>query len=339
MITIVTGLPGHGKTLLTMYMVKALADKEHRPVFQSGIDGCAVPGWQEIDGEKWYEAPAGSIVIIDEGQRIFRPRGQGQKVPKAEEELETHRHAGIDIWITTQHPMLLSANVRRLAGRHYHVMRPYGLQMANVHRWDSVKLDCDRNRKDSIEAKIKYPQEVYGWYKSAEVHTHRRAIPARLLWGVVVPVVLVGAGYVAYNKLRPSHQQEIRAEQARPNVGSAGQPAGRGPAVAQAGPAHVQTADEYVESYTPRIPGLLHTAPRYDQVLQVTQAPTIGGCIADEHRCLCYTQQGTRLPVPDETCRNIVAHGWFDEYRRPEPVQAEPVPGPVGPEATGSNVS
>jgi len=51
MITLITGLPGNGKTLYTISFVKALAEKENRPVFYSGITDLALD-WTEIEPEK-----------------------------------------------------------------------------------------------------------------------------------------------------------------------------------------------------------------------------------------------------------------------------------------------
>jgi len=101
-----TGLPGHCKTLYTLDRIEALRKKSGRPVFYNGIaiNKDKLPEWQEIEADKWYTAPPESIVVIDEAQRIFRPRPAGSQVPKHESELETHRHGGIDLVLMTQKP-------------------------------------------------------------------------------------------------------------------------------------------------------------------------------------------------------------------------------------------
>jgi len=81
MIEQITGLPGAGKTLITLARVKELAEKENRQVYYNGITDLKLP-WIELDkGEDWYKVPPGSIVVIDEAQRVFRPRGAGAQVP------------------------------------------------------------------------------------------------------------------------------------------------------------------------------------------------------------------------------------------------------------------
>lgn len=74
------------------------------------------------------------------------------------------------------------------------------------------------------------------------------------------------------------------------------------------------TTMEYVASYAPRIEGLTHTAPRYDEITKPTEAPYPAACIATKRECKCYTQQGTRLDTPGDLCRQIVAAGFFMEW-------------------------
>ena len=105
MISLITGLPGSGKTSLMVYMLMTRKDLQNRPLYVDGIPDLKIPH-QEIpegcDMTTWYEwAPTGAILVIDEAQRIFRPRPAGAKVPQYVQELETHRHKGIDIFILT----------------------------------------------------------------------------------------------------------------------------------------------------------------------------------------------------------------------------------------------
>ena len=113
MITLITGQPGAGKTLFTLQFVRELAEKEKRTVHYSGIKDLRLPWLELANAEDWYQVPQGSIVVVDEAQRIFRPRGAGSVVPRHVSELETHRHQGIDLFIITQHPMLVDTNVMR----------------------------------------------------------------------------------------------------------------------------------------------------------------------------------------------------------------------------------
>lgn len=308
MITLITGTPGAGKTLYALNYVKALAERENRPVFYNGISELKL-GWSELDkGEDWHVCPSGSIVLIDECQRVFRPRGNGAAVPEHVAKLETHRHDGIDLVLITQHPMLVESNVRRLVGRHFHVMRNFGLKSATVHEWSSTKEGCDKNRNDSVKHLFSYPVKSFDWYKSAEVHTYKARIPVKLWVFAALPIVL-GAiiyGMVQWQKSRVSVTKESS------NVISTGQlnMHQEGVKVASVDPM------QWYKEQTPRIVGMPHTAPVYDQLARPVAMPIPHICIASESKCLCHTEQGTRiLEMQDSVCRNIAQYGFFNPYR------------------------
>ena len=108
MISLITGLPGMGKTSLMVYMLLNRKDLQNRPVYVDGIPELQVKHEEVPEGESmetWHQwAPDGCILVIDEAQRVFRPRPAGAKVPDYVQALETHRHKGIDIFVLTQHP-------------------------------------------------------------------------------------------------------------------------------------------------------------------------------------------------------------------------------------------
>lgn len=310
MITLTTGQPGAGKSLWTISQIKALAEKEKRPVYYSGIQILKpeVLPWAEIKPEDWHKQEQGAIIVIDEAQRLFRPRGNGTQVPEYEAALETHRHKGHDLFIITQHPMLVSTNVRRLVGRHWHVQRTFGMQRATVHEFPELKVEPDKSREGSIRHDWTYPPDVFTWYKSAEVHTHKRRIPIRVYALGVIPLILAGLGYWTYETLTQPDQLLTG--------NAASQIAEQAASVAPPGPraAAPQTTKEYLESYQPRVEQMPWTAPRYDQVLQVKNAPVVMGCMASASKCLCYTRQGTRIDMGESNCRQIASEGYFDEY-------------------------
>lgn len=306
MIGLITGLPGNGKTLWALNFIKAKAEKEGRPVYYSGIADLMLP-WTEIDGEKWMECPPNSIIVIDECQRIYRPRSHGSNVPPHVSELETHRHKGVDIFLITQHPMLVDSNVRRLVGLHFHCVRKFGTQSATVHEWSSVKENCDKNREGSTRHDFMYPKEAYSWYKSAEVHTHKARIPMKVWILLSVPFIVAGLGWFTYARWQAKiHGDDTSASQSAP-VAVPG-PASAGRAPVRTGPV---SAPDYVAQYAPRVRGLEYTAPAYDEVTKPVRAPYPAACVTNKKRCNCYSQQGTRLDVPRDMCEQIADGGFF----------------------------
>ncbi len=303
MITLITGQPGAGKTLYSIQFVRELAKNEGRQVFYSGIKDLRL-AWPELEKpEEWYEVPKGSIVVIDEAQRIFRPRGAGTQVPRHVSELETHRHQGIDLFIVTQHPMLVDTNVRRLVGRHFHVVRSFGLKRATVHEWNAAKEQCDKSREDSVRHEWSYPQDVFALYRSAEVHTHKARVPARVFVLATLPLLLAGLVWVVAKWWERSGSARPDKEQAAKSA-----PAAAGAARTSSGKL---TAAEWAAEYRPRVEGLAYTAPVYDDVTKPVHAPYPAACIASKARCACYSEQGTRLDMPEALCRQIVERGFY----------------------------
>lgn len=330
MITLITGLPGNGKTLYTLVYVKQMAERENRPVFYHGIKDLALP-WhvipartEKINGTdiqvpEWWTAPTNSIVVIDEAQFAgfgVRPRGM---VPEWGQKLETHRHLGIDIFLITQDPSLIDSHDRKLCELHFHVMRIFGMQMATIHEFRPVRENVLKSRKGSIEHKWKYPKEAYAYYKSAEAHTHKVRIPAKVILLFAIPFFIAAMGYIAWTKYLSPDRESIKQATAT----NTAQPA----AAAPRGP--LSTAD-YVKQFEPRIKGLAYTAPVYDEVTKPTRAPIPTACISTKSRCACYSEQGTKLETPDDLCRSIVSGGFYVAWQtdRNNP-QAQRPPAPV----------
>ncbi|MBK6279115.1 MAG: hypothetical protein IPF57_13690 [Gammaproteobacteria bacterium] len=92
MITLITGTPGAGKTA---WIVAELLKIQGRALYVDGIPELQIS--HEVAGplDDWMTwAPDGALIVVDECQRIWRPRGTGSKVPESVSALETHRHRG-----------------------------------------------------------------------------------------------------------------------------------------------------------------------------------------------------------------------------------------------------
>lgn len=329
MINLITGLPGAGKTLWTITELEKVSKADNRPVFYAGINGVTNQDWTEIKAEEWFNCPAGSLIVIDECQTVFRPRTISKEVPKYVSELETHRHKGLDLFLLTQHPMLADTALRRLSGRHIHVVRAFGMQGSMLHEWPSVKDNCDKSagRVDSIKTRFAYPKSSFGLYKSAEIHTVKRRIPFMVKLLMLMPFVLAAAGYFFYKrmdaKIHPVAATLVKASDGTVTA----TPAGGG--LPQGDKKKVDAradAEQFVFDRTPRIVNLPQSAPRYDELTKPTAVPTPAACINSAKGCKCYTQQGTIIGVSNATCVAIVDNGFFQDFddspRRRESVSA-----------------
>jgi hypothetical protein len=305
-----TGLPGNGKTLYTLSTVEKRRIKEDRAVYYFNIKEVKLEGWTELTEEqarKWYELPPGALIVLDEAQRLFPPRPNGAPIPKTESELQTHRHKGFDIVLVTQDPGMLPAHLRKLVNVHRHMMRKFGTKWVTVHQFEGVRENVGKSRKDSIETQWRDDVAMYDKYKSTEVNTQKFRVPPKLILAALLPFALIGGAYYFYQKRLATPAPAVATQTA--SAGSAG--VGVGTAQAQK-----RTYD--LAAFQPRIDGLPHTAPRYDELTAPVRVPTIAGCVWFEasKRGHCYTQQGTQtFPSPD-FIKQYIAKGMFEDHER-----------------------
>ena len=333
MITLITGVPGSGKSLYGISLIKAKAEAENRVVYYSGIDGLALP-WLELeDSTQWHKCPPNSIIVIDECQRVFRPRAMVKEVPEHVSKFETHRHDGLDVYLITQHPMLIDNNIRRLAGQHFHVVRKMGLQFARVYEWSSCHEITKANLKSGVTHEFKYPKDAFSWYKSAEVHTVKRNIPKRVWFLLASPFLVAALGYLAYRSMwSVSHPKSADSLQ--------GQSSAQVQPMTEQGASGTRNMSkkDYVQQYVPRLEGLAYTAPIYDEVTKPVRAPVPAGAVSNKKTCRAYTDQGTVLDVPDDICRQIAVRGFYRDFdNRPEPVPQVPTKNGVAAQETASS--
>lgn len=321
-INMITGLPGNAKTLFAISFVKPWAERENRPVFYSGIKDCLIPGWTEIDPVKWTDCPTGSIIFIDEAQKTFRNRSLGSVSPYHVTELEEHRHRGVDFVMITQHPGLLDPAVRKLTQTHRHMVRVWGMEVSTVHLWDGVRENCDKpgGRKDSQQTKWAFDKSLYGLYHSADLHTVKRSVPLRAKLLLLVPIIIGVAFYFAWLKAGPKKPPVVSDPLAFAAAGSVGPvPDARRADAKVIDP--VADAKEYVRKTTPRVVGLPHTAPKYDELTVPVRVPVPAACMAIGSlrsekglRCKCYSQQGTPMQVEYSMCLDIARNGYFQDF-------------------------
>lgn len=327
MITLITGLPGNGKTLFALWYVKMKAEKEQREVYYHNIKDLTLP-WQAFDAEKWMDLPHGSIIVLDECQFVFPKKPNGSKLPDWYEQLATHRHRGFDIYLITQHPSLIDNFVRQLVGQHFHAVRKFGMQRATIYEWSAANPGPQNpsSQKSAIPMKWAYPKEVYGYYKSAEVHTVKRSIPAKLFLAVGFVVAVAFGGWWALDRYQ--HRSDVSK---KPNQVVAA-PAAVAPGAAPGGPGQSSTSapafdaladiKHYVDMQTPRVAGLPETAPKYDSLTVPKRVPVPAMCFqlgsakkVAEMTCKCYSQQGTAMhDVPFNMCVQFAREGRFYDF-------------------------
>ncbi|MFC7207767.1 zonular occludens toxin domain-containing protein [Comamonas endophytica] len=204
-------------------MLSELAS-DGRQLYVNGIPDLQIQHEPLAEPEKWPEVvPDGSVIIIDEVQRVWRPRGPGQKVPDHVAMLETHRHRGLDFYIITQGPNLVDSNVRALVGRHVH-LRDLGILGRWWYEWPECADNCRTSWKNApIKKRYRLPKRIFGQYKSASIHVKPvRSVPWMLAVMVVALLTVGGMSWVAYNAItdRMNPGGKLAAQQPeKPGVG------------------------------------------------------------------------------------------------------------------------
>ncbi|HBN8327542.1 zonular occludens toxin [Pseudomonas aeruginosa] len=365
-----TGLPGAGKTLNAIREI----DIEHQPdpddptkrlhkdpdnpdlpprtIYFYGIPDMKLDRlkskWVEFDTpEEWYNLPDGSVIVIDEAQRVFGNDGTRAR-PEKVTRFETHRHQGLDIHLITQHPSLLCTPVRKLVGKHINFIRPYGREKGIFRHEYEFCIDNPERRsnfKQAQEERVTLDKAYFGVYKSSTVHTHKPITPSymkKIPLIIVLMLIPIGVlvGLVVTAMRQGDEEKEAALARSQAAEVSAGVLPGAGNAV-QAAPrasSGSKSTDEFIGDMSPRVPDLVASAPRYDDlnkprdfprpVCAASSDPNLIGK-APERRipmgtyngrvmvCQCYTQQVTRMHTTFEFCMDVVNNGYFDDTRMP----------------------
>lgn len=323
MIHLLTGLPGSGKSLRTVFYISKFLE-EGRPVYACGVDGLNVPGVEPLDDPNdWESLPDGSVIVVDEVQKRWPSRRGAEPIPPVRA-LSEHRHQGKDFVLVTQHPAMVDSYVRRLVGRHEHLVRKFGVGAAQIYSWNEVQDDPSQNsaRELAEETLWAYPKHLFGMYKSATLHTVKRRIPKSFYVIAAAALLIPALAWAAYSTI--TGWSDEQPEQAAPEAGGVGLPT----PPAQAAPAPESGAlSEYVNLHTPRIPGVAWSAPAYDG-FEVQDYPRPHCIIAGDQRieritCNCYTQQATPMEVPDLMCVAIARHGVWDPRKPPSQLRED----------------
>lgn len=322
MLIIVTGETGNGKTAHVVDMLAHDEQFKGRPLFVSGIPELKLehqkcPPVEEWTKEEpnpddisetlqWFTFPPGSLLVVDEAQRIFRPRTVGSKVPPITQAIETHRRSGIDIILITQHVGLLDSNCRKHCKRHIHLAETFLGRYR--YEWMGVGEPNERtSRQLANRRRYKLPQRSFHLYKSAEVHNSiKRPVPLLAYVVGVAGILTVVTGVFIYNRVTG---RAVDTAAFSDKLLPAQAPFGAAP---RGAPGFVpkQSKQDYLDDLIPRRPGLAHTAPKFDQVAQVAEAPYIVGCLQKSTSCVCFDQQSGLYDGNEDACK-----AWMQGYR------------------------
>lgn len=191
-ITLITGIPGAGKTLFAVSKLKqaieenmALPAEEQRKIY-CDITGLNIEGIEKTPMD-WRETPPRSLLIYDEAQfhEIFKPT-RGLSPYKQVEELTIHRKTGHEIWFITQDPSRLHKDILAMVEMHYHLERPYGAKLATIYQYRGPERNPKAvTVKERAERKslFTYDKKLFELYTSSEVKDGiKLRLPKSIIW-------------------------------------------------------------------------------------------------------------------------------------------------------------
>lgn len=333
MIYLMTGQPGHGKTLRAV--MRALEwVKQGRVVYAMGVRGLKYEeaGFLRLERfEDWMKCPPGSAFLIDECYTVMPRRSSAQKVPPHVEKLATHRHEGFDFIFVCQSPAKqVDSFVHDLVDQHEHVRRKYGFKAAVVLMWDRYMSNVKTSDRKQI---WKYPSDLMrrNLYESTVEDTTKKSVP---WFYYALPVVALGVWFAWRHVVGFFHPEQDALSESQGKASLVAQAASMStPPPANARP------DDFQKWLTPRIEGQPWTAPAYDS-RPVVAEPEIYCMLVETDRgkdCKCITEQGTRYQLNYKICKVIAEEGTYNPTRRveqdvrPRHAHAEAAPPMVAP--------
>jgi Zonular occludens toxin (Zot) len=320
-----TGQPGHGKTLSAILLALKFQD-EGRLVYACNI--------RDLDHEKsgfiamspddfinWTEfLPDGAVCLVDEvyEHSMLPKMPPGSKVPHHVEQLAKHRHRGIDFIFVCQSPKYqVNVFVHDLIDKHYHVRRQFGTKFIIIKEFDHYESNplkahpLNKNRTT-------LPKRPMGMYKSTEMDTTKTSIPWYYFAIPIVFILIIGFSIYSFKRVTDQLSPKSQVQDAGliDENGASAKVEESSPADLQFESSPVETAQQYVDRFKPRIPSQPWSAPAYDE-LSLPQNPPRIFCISSgtpTDSCTCITDQGTKYFLDFQTCVTVVRDGQYEPY-------------------------
>lgn len=330
-ITLITGKPRIGKTAFAVELLMFDDFYKGRKIF-SNINGLLIDHHKPPEGHSWedmhdwlkWKENIGSVVIYDEVQYLFPTRSSGSKMPENVAFLNIHGHYGIDMILITQSAKLLDVNLREVVNKHIHIAAN---KMGGLTRleWNEVALNPTQQARNALSSSHKIRQEVFEYYKSAEVHTAHSHVKSRWYYVIIamlfiLPCILglVGfMGYKMYQGYKEKAGMTTQVEEPKEATGFKNplDPESQKEMMPQSG---IQGQNLKPEDFVPTLAEKPESKPIYNGVRQVKTFERIAACIdGGKTGCTCYSDQATPLKeVTKEMCKDYAHNGLpFNPYK------------------------
>ncbi len=225
-ITLLTSVPGGGKTSFAVWNVIKKAHDEGKIIYTCGIPKLKIPTieltYEQI--RKWSETQINdkelpeliniehnSIIVIDEVQKLWP--AMGSKTTQDIQDLSVHRHYGLTFFIITQSPRLISRYVLALVDKHLHIRSTWAGR--KIYEWSEYCSNptAKTNRDLAVTSNYTLPKNAFGLYHSATAHIKpTKRLPAALFVLIIAVGVVLFYGYGLAAKFMASPAPEPISE-------------------------------------------------------------------------------------------------------------------------------
>ena len=317
MLYLITGPNGGGKTLRSIVKMHELR-AQGLNVYAHGYHGLKL-GWvdQTLDPRDWKQMPPGSVMFVDEAQKVWRTRRGNKEPPQELYDMEEHRYQGIDIYLISQDPSYLDSHIKGLVHKHWHCI-PHGNKCSRVFEFN----ECQDNTKSMIKrANAQFtvwdhPVKHYDDYESAMVHLDKPKIPWRQRLGK--PMLyggILGCAVIMYLLIwGPTPKASASEGGGVPAAQRASSLFGNGVGIAAAAPV---TPEGWLAAHSPLVPAFPVSAPVYAgrSVQDYPRPYCMASGVNGSESCTCLTQQGTKYDMDLFECVRLAHDGpAFDPY-------------------------
>lgn len=313
-ITLITAVPGGGKTAHAVWNIIKPACDKNRVVYCNSIPQLKLPvikttreelkTWAErepvdpLDQEGVYKLlnfQEGALIVADEIQYLWPTTGS-KEPPEDIKYLTQHRKHGLDFVLITQSPHLVHSHVLQVVDKHIHIVPTWSGR--KMYEWPEYCANPKHktNQQNAVKTNYTIPKQSFDLYYSATQHTKvERRIPAMLWISIAVLFAIPILAYAALDrvtsKLETENTENVEQKEETEQIKTTS-------------PQEIQT-DTYPDTE-------LTTAPKLPTILSNEYDwEKIGACITGaNYGCVCYDTNAQRLLIPLETCQLAVKYGW-----------------------------
>ncbi|TVT75260.1 zonular occludens toxin domain-containing protein [Acinetobacter colistiniresistens] len=251
--------------------------------------------------------------------------------------LTLHRHFGIEIYFITQKPFKLNDSVKASVVEHLVLRRLFKLKAATIYTFAELQEQFGYStRKNALSWRFwLYPKQMYKFYISAEQHEQGKKIPLSLIMWLLLPLIVVGSALKdSYNsplfgpileKWGLKSKAPVEQVVDQPNQSAHAQPESKSDKSDQIDcnlttNLHLEECQRYQKQKNEELQSNVRQAIGYNPNdpykdlsasfnYQASTQPVFSGCIKYKGKYYAYTQQGTKLSVPEADCRRLIDDG------------------------------